>query len=171
MVFKARLSIKFYIVFILLLGMTVFAWYGIHFLNANEIMMEDEPMDAQTKFIFTLALSAAALSWTFSVFTLIRQIVMKQAFSMDDTGIHGTATAIMVFAFIFVIPIKTIPYSAIIKTSEKDGVFAVQIDKAKIDVIPFLRLFVNKEYHFFFGYSKESKESIKAELNKRICDK
>ena len=44
---KARLNLKFYIIFIVMLCLVVFVWYGIYFLNSNEILMEDNtPMDA-----------------------------------------------------------------------------------------------------------------------------
>ena len=47
MKFKAKLNLKFYIVSILLLGIVALGWYGVYFLNANEILMEDNtPMDS-----------------------------------------------------------------------------------------------------------------------------
>ena len=53
--FKAKLSLKFYIVSFLLLGIVAFGWYGIYFLNTNEILMEDNtPMDIQIKIILTI---------------------------------------------------------------------------------------------------------------------
>ena len=145
--FKAKLSLKFYIVSFFLLGIVAFGWYGIYFLNTNEILMEDNtPMDIQIKIILTIAIGAAVLSWTFSLFTLIRQAIFGYAFMIDENGIHTTATAINLLAFIFVIPIKTIPFSAIKKVSEDNGVLTLYIDKTKIDIIPILRTFARKKY-------------------------
>ena len=56
------------------------------------------------------------------------------AFVIDENGIHNTATAINVLAFIFVVPIRTIPFSAIEGFSEDNGVFTLEIDKTKIDL-------------------------------------
>lgn len=167
--FKAKLSLKFYIVSFLLLGIVAFGWYGIYFLNTNEILMEDNtPMDVQTKIMFTIVISAAVLSWTFSLFTLIRQAIFGYAFMIDENGIHTTATAINVLAFIFVIPIRTIPFSAIEKVSEDNGVLTLYIDKTKIDIIPILRTLARKKYHLFSGFTVEKQDIIKAEIEKYI---
>ena len=167
MKFKAKLNFRFYIVSILLLGIVVLGWYGIYFLNANEILMEDNmPMDNQTKTMFTIAICAVVLSWTFSFFALIKQVLFGYAFTIDDNGIHNTATAINVLAFIFVVPIRTIPFSAIERFSEDNGVLTLEIDKAKIDVIPILRLLARKRYHLFSGFTVEKQDIIKVELEK-----
>ena len=171
MEFKARLNFKFYIVFILLLGIVALGWYGLYFLNINEILMEDNtPMDNQTKMMFTIAIGVVTLSWTFSLLTLIRQILLGCAFIIDEKGIHKTATAINVFAFIFVTPIKTIPFSAIEKLTEDSGQFTIYIDKSQIDIIPFFRIFVRKTYHLFQGFTVENQDIIKYEL-KKFMDK
>lgn len=167
--FKAKLNLKFYIVSILLLGIVALGWYGLYFLNANQILMEDNtPMDSQTKTLFTIAIAAVVLSWTFSFFTLIRQMLFGYAFMIDENGIHTTATAINVLAFIFVVPLRTIPFSAIEKVSEDDGVLTLYIDKKKIDMIPILRIFVRKRYHLFSGFTVEKQDVIKVELEKYV---
>ena len=169
MKFKAKLNLKFYIVSILLLGIAVFGWYGIYFLNANEILMEDNtPMDSQTKLFFTIVISTVVLSWTASLFTLVRQMLLGYAFEIDNNGIHNTATAINVLAFIFVVPIRTIPFCAIEKLSEEDGALTLYIDKTKIDVNPIFRFFARKRYHLFSGFTVEKQDVIKAELKKHI---
>ena len=163
---KARLNLKFYIISIVMLCLVVFVWYGIYFLNSNEILMEDNtPMDAGTKSLFTILMSVVAISWIASLLTLIRQIVLGYAFRVDEDGIHSTATAIVILAFIFVVPIKRIPYSAIQQFSEENGILTIRIDKSKIQVVPFLKPFVRKEYHFFSGFTKEKGENIKETLN------
>ena len=98
----------------------------------------------------------------------MRQIWMGQAFSMDEEGIHSTATGTIIFALIFIIPVRTIPYSAIENISEESGVLTLHIDKAKIDMIPILRIFAEKRYHLFSGFTAEKQENIKSELYKFI---
>lgn len=167
MEFKAKLNIKFYIVSILLLGIVVLGWYGLYFLIANEILMEDNmPMDNQTKLLLIVITAAAVLSWTFSFFVLIKQALFGYGFMIDKRGIHTTATAVNVLAFIIVVPIRTIPFYAIKKVSEEDGVLTLQIDKEKIDVNPFFRSFVSKKYRLFSGFTVEKQDVIKAELKK-----
>ena len=137
---KARLNLKFYIISIVMLCLVVFVWYGIYFLNSNEILMEDNtPMDAGTKSLFTVLMCIIAISWTASLLTLIRQMLLRYAFRVDEDGIHDTATAIMILAFIFVVPIRRIPYNAIQQISEENGILTIRIDKSKIQVVPFLK--------------------------------
>ena len=169
MEFKAKLNLKFYIVSVILLGMVVFGWYGLYFLNANEILMEDNtPMDSQTKLVFSIIIGSVLLSWSLSFLTLVRQIILGQAFSVNKEGIHYTCTAINVLAFIFIVPIKTIPYDAIEKTYEEDGILTLHIDKNKIDMISVFRVFARKRYHLFSGFTNEKQEKIKEELDKYI---
>ena len=163
---KAKLNLKFYFVFLLMFCLVAFVWYGIYFLNSNEILINDNtPIDAETKLLFTVILSIIAVSWTISLLTLMRQMILGYAFCIDEGGIHNTATAIMILAFIFVVPIKRIPYNAIQQLSEENGILTIRIDKSKIQVIPFLKPFVRKEYHFFSGFTKEKVENIKETLN------
>lgn len=169
MEFKAKLNIKFYIAFILLLGIVIIGWYGIYFLNANEILMENgTSMTYWKKLFFTFAMSVIVLSWTFSLLTLVRQIIIGYAFIMDENGIHATATAFFMLALFVVVPIRTIPYSAILSISKEDNVLTLNIDKSKINLIPFLRVFVRKKYHLFSGFTVQKQENIKAELDKYI---
>lgn len=169
MAFRAKLNLKFYIVSVLLLCLVLFVWYGIYFLNTNEILMEDNSaMASGTKALFTALMSIVAVSWTMSLFALLRQIIVGIAFCMDNDGIHTTATAVMVLAFIFVVPIKIIPYDAIVQVYEDNGILSIKLDKSKIAVLPILRPFVRKEYHFFSGFTKEKAIEIERVLNQFI---
>ena len=164
MIFKARLNLKFYIISIVLLCLVAFVWYGIYFLNTNEILMEDNtPMSAGTKAVFTVFMSMIALSWTLLV--LIRQMVIGLAFCIDKSGICTTATASLVLAFIFIVPIRRIPYDAIIQVSEKDGGLMVELNKSKIEASPVFKFFARNEFHFFLGFTKEKQNEIKQALN------
>lgn len=167
--FKAKLNAKFYIAVLLLLVIVAIGWNGIYFLNTNEILMEDNmPMDSRTKALFTFLMSVIILSWTASFFTLVRQLLFGSAFVIDENGIHNTATAMVVLAFILVVPVRTIPFSAIKKVSDENGVLTLHIDKTKIDVLPLLRPFVRKRFNLFSGFTSESSDDVKAELKRHI---
>ena len=166
---KARISLKFYIVSFVLLALVVFVWYGIYFLNANEILMEDgAPMDSTTKIIFTVLMSLIAFSWSVSLFILIRQMLLKYAFVMDEDGIHNTVTAIVILAFIVIVPVKLIPYDAVLYTKEEDGILTSKLDKAKCVTSPVFKPFMRSEYHFFSGFTSEKQENIKNTLDKYV---
>ena len=164
---KAKLSVKFYFVSALLLAMIVFCCYGIYFLNTTLILDENNvPIGKGTRLILTFLMCVVLLSWIISLITMIRQIFLQSAFTMDENGIHNTASAIMILAFIFVIPIKQIPYDAIQTVSEKNGILTVKMVKSKIKTVPFLKFFVRSEYHFFSGFTQEKSDNIKEFLNK-----
>lgn len=166
--FKAKLNAKFYIVSALLFGIVMLGVYGLYFLNANEIMMEDAPMDAETKTLFSVVIGAVVLSWVLSLLALIRQILLGFAFCLDDTGIHGTLSAVNVLAFIFIVPIKSIPYGAVERASVENGILTLHIDKTKVDALSIFRPFIRREYHLFAGFTLANQEDIKKELGKYI---
>ena len=164
MSYKAKLNTKFYIVSLFLLALVIFIWWGIYFLNTNVILMEDNtPMTTDIKLFFTIALSVVGLSWTLSLITVIRQIVFGAAFSIDENGIHNTATALNIFAFVFVVPIKNIPFNAINKITNENGVLTIYFDKDQINCFPLLRLFVRKRFTFFCGFTTDNQKIIEAE--------
>ena len=169
MSFTAKLNAKFYIVSALLLCIVVLGWYGVYFPNESEILMEDgTPMDDNTKLAISIIIGVVASSWTLSLVFLMRQMVLAKAFSLESDGIYHTLTLMYVFAFLFVIPVRKIPYEAIEKIEEDDGILTLHIDKNKIDVCPILRIFVNKRYHLFAGFTKETQETVKMKLERYI---
>ena len=116
--FKAKLNFKFYLVALVFLGIVVLGWYGIYFLQTKEILMENgEPMEATTKIVFTVLGTLIVLSWTFSFLMVLIQAIRGYGFYMDEDGIHNTATVLVFLSFVFVVPIKEIPYSAIVALS------------------------------------------------------
>lgn len=125
------LRVKFYIVTALLACMVVFGWYGVWFWSVNEIMMEDAPMSAEMKTLFAVLMALIVSSWTLSLFALFRQILVGAAFTLDRNGIHTTATAIIVLAFIIVVPVKRIPFDAIRSLREEDGVLVATLDNRR----------------------------------------
>jgi hypothetical protein len=160
---KAKLSFSFYLVSLLLIGITVFAWYGALFMNTEVITDENgQPLDDATCTALTAIICAVAFTWTVSSLTVIRQMLHGYAFYLDEVGIHNTASGLILFAFIFVIPIKLIPYSAITDMYVKDNTLTVTIDKSKIKAIPPLKLFVRREYHFFNGFTKLEANELRA---------
>ena len=163
---KTKLSAKFYFLAVLLLGIVILGWYGVYFLNANEILMEDDrPMDVNTKKWLTVAMCLIVSSWTLSLLTVIRQIFLGYAFYMDESGICSTSSIMVLLAFVFVVPVKRIPYDAIEWVGEDNGLFLIKINKSKIEVFPIFRPLVRKEYYFFSGLTKEKTEIIRETLD------
>lgn len=159
--FKAKLNFKFYIVALVLLGVVLLGWYGIYFLQTQEILMENgEPMESTTKVVFTVLGTLIVSSWTFSFLMVLIQAFRGYGFYMDEDGIHNTATVLVFLSFIFVVPIKEIPYSAIIKTLEVRGIVTLILDKSKLRMSSFLNMFAQQEYHFFHTFTKAKQEEV-----------
>ncbi len=159
--FKAKLNLKFYLVALVLLGAAALGWYGIYFLQTHEILMENgEPMEATTRVVFSVLGTLIVSSWTLSFLTILVQALRGYGFYMDEDGIHNTATAVVFLSFIFVVPIKEIPYSAVVKTVEKRGVVTLILDKSKLRMSAFLNMFAQQEYHFFHTFTKAKTEEV-----------
>lgn len=172
MIFKPGLNLKFYIVSIILLGFSAFGWYSTYFLNANEILMEDNtPMTRETKIFFTVLLCLILFTWTFSAISVIVQAMRGYGFCMDENGIHNTVTAMLILSVILVIPVKNIPYSAIEKITKEEDVITLHLDKSKIKVSPFLRPFISKKYRLFSGFTKEKQAEAEEHLRRFIKEK
>lgn len=165
MTFEAKLNGKFHFAFIMLTAFVFIGWYGVYVLNTNTILMEDgTPMSTEIRLIFSILISLIAATWTFSLVVLGRQLISGAAFRIDEEGIHTTATAMVVLAFLVVVPIKDIPYDAIQKIEEKDGMLILSLDRKQIKTYPALRFLVRKQYHFFAGFTKVRVEELKQEL-------
>ncbi len=169
MEFKARLNVKFYIVLLLLAALVVFGWYGIYFLNANEILMEDGlPMDSGTKTAFSIAIGVAVISWTLSFVTLLGVAFRGYAFMIDGEGIHNTVTATALFALILIVPVKSIPFASVKNFGEENGLLTLNFDKSQADINPVLRVFAVKRFGFFKSFIKENENTVKAEIKKHL---
>ena len=164
--FKAKISVKIYLLAAFLLGIFAFGWYGISFLNSNEILIKnDEPMDYSTKAVITLILALVIASWALSLFVLIRQIILGYAFAVDESGIHRILIPRMVGAFIFILPIKKIPYQAIEQIFEKEEQLFIKIDKSKIAIFPIFKSLVPKEICFNSAFAQDKPQQIKEAID------
>lgn len=166
---NAKLNMKFYIVAVLLLGLVIFGWYGVWFLNANTILMEDDTvMTPDTKLAITVIFSAIILTWTLSLLTVFSLAIKGRAFTMDESGIHDTATGLLFLSLILIVPVRNIPYKAIKKVEKENGGIVIHIDKSKIDVNPMVRLFVRRQYSFFAGFTRVKTDEIEAILDRFV---
>lgn len=163
---RAKLSVRFYIIACVLLGMVALGWCGVRFILTNDVMLDDEPMDSGTKTFLALFIGVIVSTWTFSLLTMIRQMFIGHAFLMDEEGIHSTASASLVFSLLFIVPLRLIPYSAILRIFDDNGVLTIEIDKSKLPVIPILRPLIRREYHFFSKFAKIQEKEIKVALDK-----
>ena len=168
MCIKAMLNKKYYIITFIFTAVLIFMWYGIYFMNTNQILWEDNtPITNDEKLVFNIIFGAIVTIWSISLMVMIRQIFIGHAFYLDSQGIHNTLNATILFALIFVIPVKSIPLSAILSVSEDKEMLSICIDKSKVSVFPIFRPFVRKTYHFCWGFSKTGIDEIKNFMENR----
>lgn len=167
MIYEAKNKFTVWIFFAFLLAITAIGWYGLWFINTETIHMEDgSVMGNDFKLIASAVMGAAVLSWTFSLVTVIRQIFSGCAFTISEEGVCNTYCAVSFLAFIFVIPIKRIPYSAIKELREEGSALVATLDKKQIEVFPAVRFLVPREYNFMYGQTKSKVPEIRSELSK-----
>ena len=161
MEFKAKLNLKFYIVSFFLLCFILIGWYGVYVGVTQEILLEE---CTPSPILIEILLAVVVCSWTFSLLTMIRQIISGCAFIMDENGISQTATATIIFAFILVMPVREIPYSAIRKVSKNEKGLTLILDKSQIKTFPLAKPFLCKKYHLFVGFTSQKPEEIQLQL-------
>ncbi len=164
--FSPKLNTKFYIISVLLCVFVPLMWWMVYSLAFGNGTIEG--FSEVGKWIFIAALFIIILNWTFSAFSLLRQMISGSAFCMDQNGIHSTLSVFKVFSLIFAVPVRNIPYSAIERVEEENGLLTLVLKKSEIDVFPLFRIFVSKRYNLFYGFTKENSDRIKEELGRYI---
>ena len=79
---------------------------------------------------------------------------------MDEKGIRNTLSLRPFLAFIFVIPLSAIPYSAIRQIKREGALLTAVLDKSKLPLPSLFRPLISNEYHFFFSYTDAKQEDI-----------
>ncbi|MBQ0102080.1 MAG: hypothetical protein KBT31_04730 [Firmicutes bacterium] len=171
---KAKLNARFYIAAVLLFVFVAVAWYGVYFLMTNDISVGEDsvPMNGTEKTVLAVISTLVGLSWTFSLVTVLGIAARGCGFIMDESGIRSTASITVFLAFIFVVPIKHIPYSALSEITFHDDtdkrMVTARLDKEKAGIPLLLRPLVPDEYHFFAYYTTAKTDEIMTELKKHI---
>ena len=170
---KAKLNARFYIAAVLLFVFVAIAWYGVYFLMTNDISVGEDsvPMNGTEKNVLAVISTLVGLSWTFSLVTVLGIAARGCGFIMDESGIRSTASITVFLAFIFIVPIKHIPYHALSEITLRGDdaarrMITARLDKEKAGIPLLLRPLVPDEYHFFAYYTTAKTDEIMTELKK-----
>ena len=153
---QAKWGWRIYAAAVLLLGAVCIAVDAIWFLQSHSVEMDGAPMSPAVKGLFTLLSGAVTVSWVISLVAVVGRLIGGTAWRMDETGIHSTLNGTILFAFIFVIPVKHIPWAAVSSLAVEDGVLTARIDKKAVSVFPIFRPFLRKSYHFCQGFTEKT---------------
>ena len=168
MEFKARFSKMFYIMLVFLVLGSAMCSFALFSVLSGRVVLEGIQHNESAMLILKLLLFMVTLSWVLSCVSAVSQAIKGYAFVIAEEGITSTVTMLRAFAFIFVVPVKNIPYSAIKEIEEKNGYLVAVLDKDEIDVSPFLKPFVSKQYSFFLSYTADKPDEIKKRLSKYV---
>ncbi len=96
-------------------------------------------------------------TYLLTVLSLLKNVLKYKgkAFTIDEKGIHNTLTFINFFAFIFVLPIKFIPWSAVSYVDMSGGPMYIRVKVKECKMSLLAKLVVSiKGYAFCYSFKK-----------------
>ena len=101
---------------LILVGRVTWSW-----LNDGITMEDGTDPGIGLDVVMCIAL-VISLSWLWSAIVMFRQLVKHgcRAFTVTEEGIENTLTFVILFAFIFVLPVKKIPWDNITYADDED---------------------------------------------------
>ena len=110
-----KLGWRFWFFYILLFGTLLLGLRAISMLLTGQVSLEDEPMPPAFAWIMSILFAIPLSSYLYSVVVMTKQLIRHQATALTITeqGIENTLTFVYLFAFVFVIPVKLIPWNSV----------------------------------------------------------
>lgn len=137
-------------------------------LLSSKIIIEDANINSGL--LLAAILIIVSISYLYSVIVMIRQYVVysKSAFTITGEGIQNTIVGMNLLAFIFVAPIKEIPWDAIKSIEKTQGFYIAKLDLKKVQAGPIAKLTIKMTgYKFcssFLSGSIDDEECILSRL-------
>lgn len=118
-----KLNAKFLFCFAALILALVLAGRVSYSWLTDQITVEGEKGSALLLDIVMPLALLITLSWLWSAVVMLRQYAVHggQAFTLTEEGIEDTLTFVIIFALIFVLPVKRIPWSAVTYADGEEG--------------------------------------------------
>ena len=110
-----KLGWRFWFFYVFLLLTLLLGLRAISMLLTGQVSLEDEPMPPAFAWIMSIMLSIPLSTYLYSIITMTRQLIRHQgtALTITNEGIENTLTFVYLFAFVFVFPIKLIPWGSV----------------------------------------------------------
>lgn len=105
-----KLNVKFLIFLIILILVLIMVGRVTYMWINDETTDEGDALEIMMPLILLIS-----LSWLWSVIVMLRQYIVHKgrAFTLTEAGIENTLIVTIVFALIFVLPVKWIPWEAV----------------------------------------------------------
>lgn len=147
-----KMNWRCFFIFSLLLGVLLLGGKVVFMIINNQVTYEDGEIELSMRIILLILLFIVLSSYLFSFLVLLRQYIKfkGRAFTLTEHGIENALTFIYVLAFVFVFPVKLIPWKSVksIEKDEKGYTAYINTKGVRAGVIARLLLKING-FHFF----------------------
>jgi len=139
---KHKLGWRFWFFYIFLLGILLLGIRAISMLVAGQVTLEDEPMSPVFAWVMSMMLSIPLSSYLYSVITMTKQLIghQKTALTITEEGIENTLTFVYLLAFVFVVPVKCIPWCSVTYWDDEDKHPYIRVKVGQIHASPLAKL-------------------------------
>lgn len=153
-----KLNWRYWFFLILFSGVVILGASVVPNLFAGEITDENgEPLGPAFSIIIGTLMTLVLCTYLITVFTLLRQLVVRRGrgLKITDTGIEDTMVFVNVFALVFVLPVRCIPWEAIKYYDKTDKGLYVRVNTKQVQA-GFLARIILKilGYQFCQGFVK-----------------
>ncbi len=130
-----KLGWRFWFFYLLLLGTLLLGLRAISMLLTGQVSLEDEPMSPAYAWIMSILFAFPLSTYLYSVITMTKQLICHQATALTVTeqGIENTLTFVYLFAFVFVFPVKLIPWNSVKYWDDEETHPYIRVKVSRID--------------------------------------
>jgi len=121
-----KLNIRYLICFLSLFFILLLTGRVFYMMLQGQVSVEDEEVNVK---LLPILLGLPVSSYLFSFVVMLRQYIVHKgnALTLTERGIENTLTFTVILAFVFVLPVKCIPWSAIKSLDDSEGFFHIRI--------------------------------------------
>lgn len=170
---ERKLNGKIWFFIILLGGIVPVGAYGEYMMWTGQVRGESgEPLEKWLVALTSALMIPILCAYSALAVSLIRQVIQNKsrAFTFDSEGIHGTVTGFMMFAFAIVLPVKTIPWSAVTYIDRSGGFVYIRVKTSEIEASRLARLIIKiRGYSFCSGFTKDGLSEDDMDMIEAYC--
>ena len=126
---ERRLNCRFWTALIGLLLILVLAAKGVSVLWTDTILDEtDTPLGMGVQRTLAVMIMVICSSWLYSALVMLKQCIVHRGrgFILTEEGVEHTLTFVLFLAFVFVLPVRRIPWSAVKAWDAETGYIRVR---------------------------------------------
>lgn len=168
--FTKKWNAKFYFAAAFLGGILALIGYAASLIGTGRVADENgEALAPVWNTVFYIVITIIGTTYFITFLALILQFIRfkSAAFTLDSDGIHNTLCIVMLFAFVLVVPVKFIPWSAVKSLDTDDEVVSVRLNTAQVQASRLGKLILAvRGYSFCYTFTKEA---LSAEETQQIA--